>query len=133
MKVGKSHAFGPTSRIKKRNEFFELQANCQKLYSKHFLILVGPSEKPESRLGLTITTKVEKRAVYRNKLKRRIREIFRQHRANFKRPFDMIVIARKNAPALLYEDIRREILGALSHAGYMTHDKRAPSKAKSKT
>ena len=112
-----SFGFAARYRLKKRREFNRLQNGSAKYYSKHFLVLVADSETQHSRLGITITTKVDKRAVVRNRLKRRIREIFRLNRYRLCKNFDMVVIARQNAAECKFSDIRREILGLLRYNG----------------
>lgn len=107
--------FPPDYRIKKRSEFCRIQERGRKLYSKHFLLALLDSQQPYCRVGITVSAKVDKRAVYRNRLKRRIRELFRLNRTRFKGNFDIVVIARKDACLCSLEQIRREVLGALYH------------------
>lgn len=64
------------------------------------------------RLGITVSTKIDKRAVVRNRIKRLIREVFRKNQRSFQ-GFDIVVIARKNASHLSYKEAEREIIGAL--------------------
>ena len=64
------------------------------------------------RLGITVSTKIDKRAVIRNRIKRLVREVFRKNLSRFE-GFDIVVIARKNASHLSYKDAEREILGTL--------------------
>jgi ribonuclease P protein component len=89
------------------------------VYSKHFLILVIPSGTDQSRLAIAVTTKIEKRATVRNKIKRRIRELFRVFRHDLKDPLDMVVVARRDVQQCSIDDYKREILGALRSNGYL--------------
>ncbi len=89
------------------------------MYSKHFLLLVCDSVTLESRLAIAVTTKIDKRAVARNLVKRRVRELFRLNRHRFVRPLDMLVVARRDVQVCTFADYRREILGALSARGYL--------------
>lgn len=111
--------FPPKLRIKKRSDFVELQEKGQKLFSRNFLIIVNSSQLENSRFGVTITTKVDKRAVKRNKLKRRLREIFRLTHNKFKVPIDLIVIARNDATELTFAEVKRQILGTLKNKGFL--------------
>ena len=108
-----------TRRIPKRPQILELQSSGKKLYSRHFLVIARPSERGDSRIAITVTKKVHKRAVVRNRIKRRVREVFRNHREKLSENFDILVIARKNAGEVDYHNVRREILGALHHSGYL--------------
>lgn len=53
------------------------------------------------RLGLTVSRKVG-RAVRRNRVRRVLREFFRLHQAEIGRPFDIVVVPKRNLdPATL--------------------------------
>lgn len=117
--ITRSFSFGPTARLKKRSEINKCRDTGEKVYSKHFLLLVCEASTDESRLGITVTTKIDKRAVVRNRIKRRVREIFRLHRHRLKKPIDMVVVARRDSGIIPYSDFEREILGALVSKGYL--------------
>lgn len=106
-------------RIRKRSGFNRLRQVGRKLYSKHLLLIVNPNSGFESRLGITVTRRVDKRAVQRNRFKRVIREIFRQHNQHFREPIDLVVIARQEACQCRYADLARELLGRLRAQGYL--------------
>ena len=78
-----------------------------------------PGESDESRLGVTVTTKIDKRAVVRNRIKRRLREIFRLNRGRLKEPLDLVIVARRGAAACGFAEMERQILGALRYGGYL--------------
>ena len=117
--------FGPDARIKSRRDFLRIQAHGRKLHSRHFLILVSASQSGKStrsRLGLVITTKVDKLSVNRNRLKRRIRDVLRAHQHRLSLGFDFVIVARKDATLCEMEEVRVEILGALGKAGYLSRE-----------
>jgi ribonuclease P protein component len=115
--VGRS--FGPNSRLRKKSDIERCQKGGEKLHARHFLILVLPSPTGQSRLATAVTTKLEKRSVVRNLIKRRIREVFRAARADFTKAIDMVVIARKGIQSCAYADYQREIVGALAAKGFL--------------
>lgn len=119
MDTDRSNSFGPDSRIKKRRQFLELQTKAEKLFSKHFLILIAENLVGTSRLGVTITRKVDKRATMRNLLKRRLREVFRLNRYKLRGNFDIVIVARKNAAECSYSEVVREVLGALHYHKFL--------------
>lgn len=69
----------------------------------------------ESRLGVTVSSRVGN-AVVRNRLKRFVREIFRQHRSSLPRPVDVVVIAKTGAHQLSYAQASTELERALELA-----------------
>ena len=113
------YTFSHLDRIKKKKEFDAVYENGDRCFSKQFLFILKKNELGRCRLGVTVTKKVDKRAVYRNKIKRRIREIFRLHRHLCTDNYDMVVVARKHAQECTYQDVRRQMLGALKHNGYL--------------
>lgn len=76
----------------------------------------------ESRIGITITKKVHKRAVKRNKLRRRIREIFRKLRPELTTPSDLVVIALAGSVTLSFEQVRSELVWLLKKARLVASD-----------
>jgi len=73
------------------------------------------------RLGLVVTRRLGK-AVQRNRVKRLLREFFRRHQSGLP-AVDLVIMAKKGAPALGYCQVEEE-LGRLllSRAGKRTHD-----------
>ena len=91
--------FKKSARILKRTEFVKLSKNGQKLKNEHFIAAVGPGGSETTRLGITVTKKIGC-AVIRNRIKRFIREYFRLNRHNLKGPWDINIIAKKQAAQL---------------------------------
>lgn len=114
-----SRRFSSEKRLKKRPEILKIQDKGKKLHSRGFLIAVLPSVKSWSRLAVTVSTAVDKRATVRNQIKRRLREIFRLNMHRLTYPLDIVIIARKNAKDCSFDDMERQILGAFYHAKYL--------------
>jgi ribonuclease P protein component len=112
--------YPPSLRIRKRADFKRLQGGTKKHYSTHLLVIMNPCQGPTSRLGITITTKVDKRATQRNRIKRVIREFFRLNHSHLAGTFDIIVIARQNAAQCSSDSIRAELRGLLLRNRYLT-------------
>jgi ribonuclease P protein component len=135
-------SFGPERRVKRRREFLQIQGSGRKYRSPHFLLIAVATEKlstetsrsertaeegqslAESRLGVTITTKVHKRAVRRNKLRRRIREIFRHQRLSFRSAYDLVVIALTGSTDLEFPQIEEELCSLLKKANILARSGR---------
>lgn len=60
-------------------------------------------------MGISISRKVSKRAVVRNRIKRRIRRAFRLLLSGIEPGLKMIIIVRSNATECGYEDFLREL------------------------
>jgi len=74
------------------------------------LLLAKPNELAHARLGLVIAKKHVKTAIGRNKLKRAVRESFR-NRLKILAPIDVIVLARKGADQLDSSDLQKILDG----------------------
>lgn len=107
-------SLGPSNRLRKKADIEQCQKRGAKLHAKHFLILFSSSPTGQSRLAVAVTTKLEKRAVVRNLIKRRIREVFRRARQSFLEPLDVVVVARRGIQECSFEDYRHEILSAFA-------------------
>ena len=65
--------------------------------------------RPENRLGLTTGTKLG-HAVVRNKVRRRLREIYRLHEDELLPGYDIVVVARVRAVHSRYTQLERDFL-----------------------
>ena len=65
-----------------------------------------------SRLGITASKRVGN-AVVRNRVKRVIRAVFRQHRSMLVSPVDLVVIAKPGVDRLTYAEAADELSRAL--------------------
>lgn len=102
-------SLGPSRRIKKRCDYLKVQENGKKCRTKHFLLSYLAKDISSSRIGITVTKKVDKRAVERNRIKRRVREVFRSKRPFFAKNADVVVIALQGAAGLSFDQISRQI------------------------
>lgn len=91
--------FPKSARLRKRPEFVSLSRTGKKVHSPHFIVISKSNERGESRLGITVSSKVGN-ALVRNRIKRVVREFFRRRRHNWLPASDIVVIARKGAGAL---------------------------------
>ena len=71
-----------------------------------------------NRIGFTVGTKLGK-AVIRNKVRRRLRAIYRLHETELSRGYDIIVVARVKSRYALYSDLEKEYLSLCGRVGLM--------------
>ncbi|MBR3060128.1 MAG: ribonuclease P protein component [Oscillospiraceae bacterium] len=71
-----------------------------------------------NRLGLTVGTKVGK-AVVRNRVRRRLREIYRLHEGEFRQGWDLVVVARSRAAEETYRELEAQLLRAAGRLGLL--------------
>ena len=113
--------FTKAARLRHRQDFLRAQAQGKRLYTRHFGVTLAPMAEGHPRLGLVATRRLGK-AVQRNRVKRVLREFFRRHQPGLP-AFDLVIMAKKGAPALGYHQVEEE-LGRLlfSRASKKTHE-----------
>jgi ribonuclease P protein component len=100
------------ARIRRRAEFLELQRLGRRRHTAHLVVIRRPSAAATSRLGVTVSRRVGN-AVVRNRVKRLVRELFRQRRAELTPAHDLLVIAKPGADSLTYAQAAIELSHAL--------------------
>jgi ribonuclease P protein component len=88
--------FGPALRVKTRPEFLKLQETGVKVSADCVLAVALRNDSGQQRLGLTVSSKVGP-SVVRNRIRRRLRELFRKRRHELPEGIDLVLIARSSA------------------------------------
>ncbi len=104
----RAQRYSACDRLKKRNEYRQVQVTGRRIHTPHFLIVVKPNTSDSTRLGITVTTKVGN-AVQRNRIKRVVREVFRRNRHLFPPSHDVVFIAKRGIGELSYASTLAEI------------------------
>ena len=91
----------------KRNYEFRRVYNKGKSGVSPFLVVYArPNRGEKNRLGVTVSTKLGK-AVVRNRVRRRLREIYRLSQPEMKQGYDIVLVARTRAVTASYTELRR--------------------------
>lgn len=86
------HTFPRSKRLLNRADFQQVFQAPLKSSDASFTVLARPTAEGHARLGLAIARKQLRRATERNRIKRLVREYFRQHTVA---ALDYVVMARK--------------------------------------
>lgn len=93
--------FPGTARLKKPTDFKRVFKQNSASADGLFRVIARPAGHAESRLGLAVSRKIDRRAVGRNRIKRVARESFRHwraaHAAAGGQALDIVVLARPGA------------------------------------
>jgi ribonuclease P protein component len=94
--IKKSKAFPKALRLRNRREFLAVQDRGAKVSVDCLLAIVLPNELAFTRLGLTVSSKVGN-AVVRNRIRRKLRELFRSRQQALPKGLDVVLIAKGSA------------------------------------
>ena len=103
------HGFSKAERLRKRKEFLGVYERGDKIQSTYFVLYMLENGRPHHRLGITASRKIG-RAVVRNRIKRRLREIFRTNKQAVFPHCDLVVNAKRSAARARNQQIQEDIL-----------------------
>ena len=96
-------------RLIHRNEYHRAFREGRRISLPGIKIVVAPNELGRARLGLAVSRKVGN-AVVRNRMKRRLREIFRRQRHLFPHPIDIVVVPYAGSARFSFEELKDKLL-----------------------
>ena len=105
----KPHAFPPSVRLHVSAEYQAVFKGARRLTSPHMRLHAHVrAEASVPRLGVTVSKKVDKRAVGRNRIKRVAREFFRHEMAMLP-PGDYVLLVQPGAKLLSNSELRAQL------------------------
>lgn len=107
-----------TVSLKENRQFRRLYARGSSKVSPHMVFYWRKNASDQSRLGITVSGKLGK-AVVRNKIRRRLREIYRINEAQLRPGFDLVVVARARALRTSYRELERSFLQLAKQGGLL--------------
>lgn len=103
--------------LRKSADYLRSYRRGRRVHGSVALLYTHPNEAGRPRLGITASRKVGK-ANHRNRLKRRIREVYRRWRGRAEMPaLDLVVHLKPEAKKASFDELRRELLRLFSMAG----------------
>ena len=105
-------------KLKKRWEFQRAYQKGRKYWNHYFVIYVLHTRFNYLRLGITASKKVGK-SVQRNRVKRLIRESFRQLRPRIKTGYDIVVVGRTPACQLTCQEAQDKLAALFRKASIL--------------
>jgi len=94
------------SRLNKKKDFKKLAKNGQSFFTPEFGFKILKNGLGYNRYGIVVNLKVDKRAVVRNKIRRRIRDIIKENEKNLQKGFDIMVLTRGSIKDLDFQEIK---------------------------
>lgn len=112
---GGPESFGKDRRILRRAEYLETYATGRRYVGRWLVLFAREGGGERARLGVTVTRK-SGGAVVRNRLRRRLRELFRRT-APFSSAIDVVVNVRPGAEAAPFAEIAADFAQLTRKAG----------------
>jgi ribonuclease P protein component len=103
-----SFRFRKKERITQPQDFRRVMKLGRRKSSRDFILFVQKSENTFHRLGIVVKKEVGP-AVFRNRMKRYIREFFRFHKHQVKGSCDIILMIKKGCTLNRYEEAEKEL------------------------
>ena len=106
-------------RLKKRSDFLRVQAGGEKWVSKGVIVQTAPNNSENGRFGITVTKRISKSAVVRNRIKRRLRAAAYDILPLYApKGIDIVLIGRAETATRLYTDLQNDLKYCLKKLGY---------------
>lgn len=112
-------------RLRRRSEFKRVYDGGRKCVRRFLVVYVAPAAEPPdgapasaspTRLGITASRRVGK-ATVRNRIRRRVRELYRRWHSSLAPGHDIVVNARVAARDATFEQLARDLSGCLEELG----------------
>ena len=108
----------PAVTVKENYVFRQLYRKGSSSVQPSFVVYCRKNKNGLSRLGVTVSTKLGK-AVIRNRVRRRLRELYRLNKSEMKQGYDVILVGRSRAITAPFSKMQRQYAVALKELGLM--------------
>ena len=104
--------------LKLNHLFRRLYQKGRSAANKYLVLYCRKNGSQENRIGLTVSAKLG-HAVVRNRVRRRLREIYRLHETQFQPGWDIVVVARSRAVDAPYKKLEGAYLSLADKLGLL--------------
>lgn len=112
-----SETLSPHERIGKKKDFVFIYKKGRRYRGKYFTLVYLSNDRDFSRVAVVVSKKIGN-AVKRNKIKRRLKTLFRRNKALMTRPLDLVFIVRKEMRTAAWLDLQSDFLAAVNAVGH---------------
>jgi ribonuclease P protein component len=106
------------TRSLKLNHIFRRLYRTEGMANSYLVLYARKNRTEGNRVGYTVSKKLGK-AVVRNRLRRRLREIYRIHEDRFQPGWDIVVVARTRSVDADFEKLTESFLALAEKAGIL--------------
>ncbi|RLC36377.1 ribonuclease P protein component [Candidatus Falkowbacteria bacterium] len=97
------------NKLTKKKEFEKVYKNGKSSFNQLLGIKTIQSQNKKARFGIIVSTKISKKAVERNKIKRQIRAALEKEQEKIKENIDCVIITRPEIINKNYKEIENSI------------------------
>jgi len=108
--------------IKKNKDFKRVYKYGKSYADKNLVFFILKNNNKNTRFGITTAKKINK-AVTRNKIRRRLKEIVRKNINNIKKGYDVVVMSRVRGKDCSYKDLETSFLNLAKKTDLYLGDK----------
>ena len=105
------------NRIKKKKDFELIFKNSKSFKNSLFILRVAENNLGLNRFGFVVSQKVSKKAVVRNRIRRRLAEIIKGEIKNIKSGIDLVFIVLAGADKKDFSEVKSSVSNALAKLG----------------
>ena len=105
----------------KLNHIFQRLYHTNGQANGYLVLYARPNRSAANRVGVTVGKKLGK-AVVRNRVRRRLREVYRLHEEQFKPGWDIVVVARSRCINADFEKLTAAYLSLAQKAGVLKEE-----------
>lgn len=103
------------NRLKNKKDFDNVFKKGKKIAGKLIFLKALKNKLDFSRFGFIVSLKISKKAVVRNKIKRRLRAVIKENILNIKIGLDIIIIAKPEILDKEYKEIKNDLENLLQN------------------
>ena len=99
-----SVAYTSNLRLRKNGDFRRVFRQRKRLFSSHFVLYYWLNDQNHPRLGVVVSRRNARLATRRNRIKRKVKEVFRLRQTEFA-GIDIVIVAQKSAEKATKEEL----------------------------
>lgn len=107
--------------LKKNSDFRRMYSKGKSCVTPYMVVYCRRAPGPQGRVGYTVSTKLGG-AVTRNRVRRRLREVYRLNRPSLKAGYDLVIVARGRSVGAKYKSLNAAFLTACGELGIVKED-----------
>ena len=105
----------------KLNHVFRRLYHSSSVGCSHLVLYARPNRSEKNRIGITVSKKLG-HAVVRNRIRRRLREVYRLNEEKFQPGWDIVVVARSRCVEADFQSLTKAYLSLAAKAGILKED-----------